>query len=64
MREAMRKFSIFILVLAWVAAAQGEAVKFLRLFRQAYEELIEIARAENAQPMLRPVLIPAVSQKK
>jgi hypothetical protein len=34
------------------------------VFRQAYEELLKISRAENAQPMLRPVLIPAVSRKK
>jgi len=34
------------------------------VFRQAHEELLKIARAENAWPMLRPVLIPAVSQKR
>jgi len=32
--------------------------------RQAYEELLKIFRAENAQPMHRPVLIPAVSKNK
>jgi hypothetical protein len=34
------------------------------VFRQAHEELLRISHAENAWPMLRPVLIPAVSQKK
>ena len=34
------------------------------VFRQAYEELIKISRAEKAEPMLRPVLIPAVSEKR
>jgi hypothetical protein len=29
------------------------------VFRQAYQELMSISHAENAAPMLRPVLIPA-----
>jgi hypothetical protein len=33
------------------------------VFRQAHEELLKISRAANAWPMLRPVLIPAVSGK-
>jgi hypothetical protein len=33
------------------------------VFRQAYEELLKISCASNAQPMLRPVLIPAVVKK-
>ena len=32
------------------------------VFRQAHEELLGITRAANAWPMLRPVLIPAVSK--
>jgi len=33
------------------------------VLRQAYEEMLKISRAENAWPMLRPVLIPAVNKK-
>lgn len=33
-----------------------------QVFRQAYEELMAISHAHNADPMLRPVLIPAVSR--
>jgi hypothetical protein len=32
-----------------------------KVFRQAYEELMKMLRAENAMPMLRPVFIPAVT---
>lgn len=33
------------------------------VFKQAYAELIKITRAENAWPMMRPVVIPAVKTK-
>ena len=33
------------------------------VFRKAHEELLKISRAENAWPMLRPVLIPAVNKR-
>jgi len=32
------------------------------VFRQTHEELLLISHAANAWPMLRPVLIPAVSK--
>ncbi len=34
-----------------------------KVFRQAYEELMKISRAENAMPMLRPALIPAITRR-
>jgi hypothetical protein len=33
------------------------------VFRRAYEELMKISRAENAMPMMRPALIPAVTSR-